>query len=64
MTMMQHEPLLTIETLETTIGMDFVFVAPLINRGMFPKPVHLNPPLWREKAVRSWHGKVTKAAAA
>jgi predicted DNA-binding transcriptional regulator AlpA len=58
----QHEPLLTIEAVEATIGMAFVFVAPLINRGMFPQPVHMSPPLWRAKAVRAWHRKVLGSA--
>ena len=56
----QHEPLLTVAALEQTIGMEFDFILPLINRGMFPQPVHMRPPLWREKSVRAWHGKVIK----
>lgn len=60
MTAKQDEPLLTIASLEETLGMAFAFVVPLINRGMFPRPVHVNPPLWREKAVKTWHRKVLK----
>lgn len=56
----QNEPLLTVDALEATIGMAFTFVVPLINRGMFPQPVHLSPPLWRAKAVKAWHRKVLK----
>ena len=56
----QHDPLLTVAALERTIGMAFDFVVPLINRGMFPRPIHMNPPLWREKAVKAWHSKVVK----
>jgi predicted DNA-binding transcriptional regulator AlpA len=62
MTANHHEALLTIEALEQTIGMAFAFIVPLINRGMFPQPVHMNPPLWREKSVRAWHSKVVKCA--
>ncbi len=60
MTTNANEPLLTITALEETIGMAFEFVVPLINRNMFPQPVHMNPPLWREKAVKAWHSKVIK----
>ena len=60
MTSNEREPLLTIPALEKTIGMAFDFVIPLFNRGMFPQPIHMNPPLWRGKAVRAWHNKVTK----
>ena len=62
MTKNQHEPLLTVAALEETIGMAFAFIVPLINRGMFPRPVHMNPPLFREKSVRAWHSKVVKCA--
>lgn len=58
----EHEPLLTVAALEETIGMTFDFVVPLINRGMFPKPVHMRPPLWREKAVKAWHRQAIKCA--
>ena len=56
-----REPLLTIPDLEQTVGMHFAFVVPLINRGMFPQPVHMKPPLWREKAVKAWHRKVVRS---
>lgn len=57
-----HEQLLTIPDLEHTVGMHFAFVVPLINRGMFPKPVHMKPPLWRERDVKAWHRKVVRSA--
>ncbi len=62
MTRDQNEPLLTIPALEETVGMQFAFVVPLINRGMFPKPIHMKPPLWREREVRAWHRKVVRSA--
>ena len=58
----QHEPLLTVTALEETIGMPFAFVAPLINRGMFPQPIHMRPPLWTERAVKAWHSRAIKCA--
>ena len=60
--MKQHEQLLTVTTLEETIGMPFAFVAPLINRGMFPQPIHMKPPLWTERAVKAWHSRAMKCA--
>ena len=58
--MTTNEPLLTVAALEEAIGMEFAFIVPLINRRMFPQPVHMRPPLWREKAVKAWHSKVVK----
>lgn len=57
-----REPLLTVPALEQTIGMPLSFIVPLINRDLFPRPVHMNPPLWREKSVRAWRSKVSKTA--
>lgn len=36
------------------IGVPLAVLAVLVNRRLFPEPVHMNPPIWRAKDVETW----------
>ena len=55
----QEEQLAGTAELEEMFEVPFVFVATLINRGLFPEPVHMSPPLWKSRDVERWRKRAS-----
>lgn len=50
----REEELVGIEYLEGLFDVPFGVVAALVNRGLFPEPVHMKPPLWARTDIVRW----------
>lgn len=55
----REEELTGTAELEKLFDVPFAVVATLINRGLFPEPVHMSPPLWKTRDVEHWRKRAS-----
>ena len=55
----REEELTGTAELEKLFDVPFAVVAALINRGLFPEPVHMSPPLWKSRDVERWRKRAS-----
>lgn len=55
----REEKLTGTADLEEMFEVPFAVVATLINRGLFPEPVHMSPPLWKSRDVERWRKRAS-----